>query len=202
VSWNRLRLAVLISEGEELSPRPLGDSFQVRDERLVQRIVGSAERVQGCLACREQDAEHGDVLLRVGGDGYLLPRQTTRETRVPLLPSRYDPFVDERAGRLGQNEALFRKVNERSEQLNESFATVTDTFEVICECADSGCVTQISIASDAYERVRTDATLFIVAPRHENSELEDIVDTQGGYHIVRKHAGLPARIAEETDPRR
>ena len=37
---------------------------------------------------------------------------------------------------------------------------------------------------------------------HENSELEDIVDTQSVYHVVRKHPGLPARIAEETDPRR
>jgi hypothetical protein len=109
--------------------------------------------------------------------------------------------MDERGARVGKNEALFRNVNERIEQLNELFATVTDTFEVICECGDSGCVTQISIATDAYERVRTDATLFIVAPGHEKSEIEDIVDTQSVYHVVRKHAGVPARIAEETDPR-
>ena len=63
-------------------------------------------------------------------------------------------------------------------------------------------MTQISIASDAYERVRTDATLFIFARGHEDSELEDVVDTQGVYHVMRKHAGLPARVAEETDPRR
>lgn len=110
--------------------------------------------------------------------------------------------MDVRAIRVGKNEALFREVNERVEQLNESFATVTDTFEVICECGDAGCVTQISIARDAYERVRTDATLFIVAAGHENSELEDVVETQSVYHLVRKRGGLPARIAEETDPRR
>jgi hypothetical protein len=115
--------------------------------------------------------------------------------------SGYDSFMDEREARVGTNEALFRKVNERIEQLNEPLATVTDTFEVICECDDPGCVTQISMASDAYERVRTDATLFIVAPGHENSEIEDIVETQSVYHLVRKHVGLPARIAEETDPR-
>ena len=115
--------------------------------------------------------------------------------------SHYDSFMDERGARVAKNETVFRNVNERIEQLNESFATVTDTFEVICECGDSGCVTQISIATDAYERVRTDATLFIVAPGHEVSEVEDIVDRQSVYHVVRKHAGLPARIAEETDPR-
>jgi len=110
--------------------------------------------------------------------------------------------MDKRAARVSENEALFRNVNERIEQINELFATVTDKFEVICECADSGCVTQISIGNDAYEQVRTDATLFIVAPGHENSELEDIIDTQSDYLVVRKHAGLPTRIAEETDPRR
>ena len=115
--------------------------------------------------------------------------------------SRYDSFMDERGARVAKNETVFRNVNERIEQLNESLATVTDTFEVICECGDSGCVTQISIATDAYERVRTDANLFIVAPGHEISEIEDIVDRQSVYHVVRKHPGLPARIAEETDPR-
>jgi hypothetical protein len=40
--------------------------------------------------------------------------------------SRYASFMDERAARVGKNEALFRNVNERIEQLNESFAAVTD----------------------------------------------------------------------------
>lgn len=120
----------------------------------------------------------------------------------PAPFSRYASLMDERAARVGENEALFRQVNERIEQLNESFATVTETFEVVCECGDSGCVTQISIARDAYEQVRTDATLFIVAPEHEDSEVEDVVDTQSAYHVVRKRAGLPSRVAEETDPRR
>lgn len=109
--------------------------------------------------------------------------------------------MDEREAQVGKNQALFRQVNERVAQLNESFATFTNTFVLICECGDSGCVTQISIASDAYERVRTDATLFIVAPGHENSEVEDVVDTESAYHVVRKHAGLPSRFAQETDPR-
>ena len=110
--------------------------------------------------------------------------------------------MDERATRVGKNQALFRRVNERIEQLNESFGTITDTFVVICECGDSGCVTQVSIATGAYEQARSDATLFIVASGHQFPEVEDVVDTQVGYHLVRKHAGLPTRIAEETDLRR
>lgn len=109
--------------------------------------------------------------------------------------------MDERAARFGMNEALFRAVNERVEDLNESFATVTDAFEVVCECGDAGCVAQIRIASDAYERVRAGATLFIVVPGHEKAEIEEIVVKQDAYYIVRKDAWLPKRIAKETDPR-
>ena len=110
-------------------------------------------------------------------------------------------MVDERGARVGMNEALFRAVNERVEDLNEAFATVTEAFEVVCECGDAGCVAQISIASDVYERVRAGATLFIVVAGHETPEIEEVVDKQDAYYIVRKDAELPKRIAEETDPR-
>jgi hypothetical protein len=110
--------------------------------------------------------------------------------------------MGERRMRVGENEALFRRVNERIESLNESFAVVTDTFEIVCECADAACVNRISIAPDAYEQVRADPTLFIVAPGHESPEAEGIVETQLAYYVVRKHPGLPEHVAKETDTRR
>jgi len=109
--------------------------------------------------------------------------------------------MDERQARVGENEAVFRAVNERIEALNEAFAVVTDTFEVVCECGDSECVEQISITKDGYEHVRSDATLFIVAPGHEAPDLEDIIEEHDEYSVVRKRPGLTQRVAEETDPR-
>jgi hypothetical protein len=110
--------------------------------------------------------------------------------------------VDARQPRVGVNEALFRAVNERIEDINEAFATVTETFEIVCECGDPECMAQISIARDAYERVRADATFFIVAPGHEKLDIEGIVEKHDDYLVVRKHPGPPQRIAEQTDPRR
>ena len=110
--------------------------------------------------------------------------------------------MDERQTRFAQNEAVFRAVNERIEALNEAFAVVTETFDVVCECADAGCIEQIRVAPDAYERVRSEATLFIVARGHEAPNLEDITEKHNDYSVVRKHPGLPQRVAEETDPRR
>ena len=109
---------------------------------------------------------------------------------------------DAQRSRVGVNEALFRKVNERVEELNESFATVTERFEIVCECGDPGCVTQISVTKPTYEQVRADPALFIVAPGHEKPEVEAVVEKWGAYQVVRKDPGLPEDVAKETDPRR
>ena len=110
--------------------------------------------------------------------------------------------MDERLARVGQNEALFRRVNERLEDLNDAFGTVTETFDLICECGDAACVAQIAIPRSAYEQVRSDATLFIVEPDHVNASVEAAIEKHSAYHVVRKYEGLPQRIAEQTDPRR
>ena len=107
--------------------------------------------------------------------------------------------MDDCAARLGVNEALFRAVNERIQALNETFSAFTGTFEVVCECGDLDCAQPITVAPAAYERVRTGMTLFIVVPGHETTEVEEVVDEQGAYRIVRKH-GRAQRVAEQTKP--
>jgi hypothetical protein len=106
----------------------------------------------------------------------------------------------ERLARIGKNEALFRQVNERTEQLNEALATFTETFQVVCECGDLDCAQQISIEANEYARVRSDPHLFIVAPHHETTVSEDVVESETHYRIVRKKQGLPQLVAEQTSP--
>ena len=108
---------------------------------------------------------------------------------------------DERMRRVGENEALYRQVNERIEDLNEAFATITDDFKVVCECGDLGCMEQIGVAREAYERIRANAHHFIVKHGHEVPDVETPVADHGDYVVVEKHRGPPRRIAEETDPR-
>jgi hypothetical protein len=109
--------------------------------------------------------------------------------------------VDLRRTRLGVNEGILRTVNERIQEVNDSFATVTDTFEIVCECSDLGCVTQVSITKAAYEHVRADPELFIVAPGHEKPEVERMVEERAAYNVVRKRPGPPEQVAKATDPR-
>jgi hypothetical protein len=107
----------------------------------------------------------------------------------------------ERQQRLGRNEAIFRDVNERLTDLNETLAAFTEKMQVVCECGDGECIEQISMSPEEYEALRAESTHFAVVPGHDDAEVEEVVDTRDGYHVVRKRTGIPARIAEETDPR-
>jgi hypothetical protein len=109
---------------------------------------------------------------------------------------------DPRADRAARNEALFRRVNERLEELNESFASVTEHGEFVCECADAGCVERIELTLSAYEAVRKVPTRFVVKPRHVLPGNERVIEEHEGYVVVEKvgHAGERAlRLDERTD---
>jgi hypothetical protein len=109
--------------------------------------------------------------------------------------------MDERGRRIGENEALYRLVNERIESLNEAFGTFTGTITAVCECGDASCAAQIDIAVADYERVRAKATDFIVVPGHELADVEEVVEEHETFAVVRKRPGAPAHVARETDPR-
>ena len=109
--------------------------------------------------------------------------------------------MDERERRIGQNEILFREVNERVESLNEAFNTLTDRVSIVCECGLLECVDRISMSLAEYEELRSDPTTFAVIPGHELPDVEDVVAERDAYFVVRKHFGDPARLAAEEDPR-
>jgi hypothetical protein len=111
--------------------------------------------------------------------------------------------MDERSRRVGNNEALFRAVNEQVEGLNRGLAELTDeTFHIVCECGDLICQERLVVPISEYETVRADSALFLVLPGHEKPFAEDVVTATGAYNVVRKHEGGPERLAEATDPRR
>jgi len=109
--------------------------------------------------------------------------------------------LDDRSRRVGENEILYRAVNEKIEGLNRVFGTLTDTMTVVCECGRMTCADQIELDIPAYERVRSDPTLFVVVPGHEEVDVEDVFEHNGAYDIVRKHDGPAGRLAVENDPR-
>lgn len=107
-----------------------------------------------------------------------------------------------REERIGMNEAVFRDVNERIQDVATAFDLTTEPLDLICECGSAECVERIALTRDEYEDLRADAHLFAVAPGHVARDVEELVEERKGYDVVRKHAGRPAEIAEQTDPRR
>jgi hypothetical protein len=110
-------------------------------------------------------------------------------------------MTDERARRVGLNEALFRQVNEEIRGITATFGAESGTMTVICECGNSGCAEQLEVGVADYERIRSDARLYLIAHGHDFPEVEQVVESREGWEIVRKREGTPAEVSEETDPR-
>jgi hypothetical protein len=107
----------------------------------------------------------------------------------------------ERQEKGGRNQALFRDVNERIEELTIADAVPTsETWEFLCECADTECVATISLTYDEYEAVRRTPTRFVVRPDHVYPEIERVIEENGGYVIVEK-VGEGGKITAARDPR-
>ena len=109
--------------------------------------------------------------------------------------------MSSREERIGLNEAVFRDVNERIEDVAEASGLESQPLDFVCECGDRSCVQRISMSRREYELVRSESNHFAVFPGHELLDLERIVERRPGYDVVAKIAPVPERIAEETDPR-
>ena len=108
---------------------------------------------------------------------------------------------DERHRRVALNEALFREVNERLGDINDTLSSVTGVMVIICECGDLACTQQLTIPETNYEHLRSDPTWFAIVPGHGVATVEVIVSRHDGYDIVQKREGTAAAHAEATDPR-
>jgi hypothetical protein len=102
--------------------------------------------------------------------------------------------LEDRKRKIGENEGIFRQVNELVRPLDQ------DVMTVLCECGDAACRDQLVIAHDEYARLRQDPTLFVLRPGHDFDETEQVEAKHLEYWIVRKRAGLPAQIARDTNP--
>jgi hypothetical protein len=104
-----------------------------------------------------------------------------------------------RAERQGRNESLFREVNERIAELNQTFH-IEGRSEFLCECSREECKEPVSISIDEYEGVRRESTRFFVLPGHEDESVERVLERNERYIVVEK-IGEAATEAEDLDPR-
>jgi hypothetical protein len=107
--------------------------------------------------------------------------------------------MNAKSTRLGQNEALFRSINERIEAGTWPQSD-SDLVAFRCECATLGCNMLVELSLAEYESVRANSRHFILAPGHERAEVEEVIRRTNEYVVVQKF-GEAGRVAETTDPR-
>ncbi len=98
------------------------------------------------------------------------------------------------------NEALFRDVNERIAESADSLDVAKTEF--VCECADPNCTERVPATLAEYERVRKKSTTFLLAPGHDEPDIEHVVSDRGRFHVVEKMQATVRRTVVRLDPRR
>ena len=100
--------------------------------------------------------------------------------------------------RVGQNQSLFRAVNEQIESTNVRFGVVSEHVEFVCECAAEDCAERVTLTLAQYEELRRVPTHFIVKPGHVYMEFERVVEEVNGYAVVEKfgEAAAEARVLD------
>jgi hypothetical protein len=97
--------------------------------------------------------------------------------------------------RLARNQALFREVNERINEISDE----NDKIEFLCECSDTACIETVPLRISVYEEVRANPVRFVIKPGHEIEAIERVVAEDGGYAVVEKHKAEADLI--DMDPR-
>jgi hypothetical protein len=109
--------------------------------------------------------------------------------------------VNDREQRIGQNEVLFREVNERVARLSDSMQATTELTAFLCECGNQSCLERVEMTLEEYERLRSESTHFAIAPGHEILDVEAVIAKHDRYWVIEKHEGEAADFAQRLDPR-
>ena len=153
-----------------------------------------------------------DELLEAGFTGHALRDLVLRLTGVghaeaeALIAAR-ERLVDrervetpKRDRRLAENEMVFRAANEQFARL-AALIPRPSSSDVICECADRGCLKLLTIERSQYEWLRQNPWRFVVLAGHEAPAVEDVVERHRGYLIVEKHVETHDQVEAEVRSR-
>jgi hypothetical protein len=110
-----------------------------------------------------------------------------------------DGVIDPRERGVIRNEALFRQVNERIEDVSEDVPR-SEFIGFLCECGEAACVEQIELTREEYEQIRSVPDHFAIKPGHEHPDFERVLNKGERYAVIDK-VGQAEDVAERTDPR-
>jgi hypothetical protein len=110
-------------------------------------------------------------------------------------------MTEERIRRVGENEALYRQVNEQVRGINEGISATSGTFDILCECGTLECMEHIPVTPQVYEQTRSESDRFIMLRGHHVGEIEEVIADHGSFYVIEKKPPEAKQFADETDPR-
>jgi len=112
--------------------------------------------------------------------------------------------VDLEQERRAHNEALFREVNERVQELATGLSGFGDDRSTpvgfVCECSRRDCTELLQASYAQYEAVRENPKRFLILPGHEDLKVDRVLERHKHFLVVEKF-GEASEIAVEEDPR-
>jgi hypothetical protein len=93
--------------------------------------------------------------------------------------------VASRDERLVENQRMFRRANERFEELVDDRS---DGYKLpfLCECADPSCLGRIELTASDYYAIHLDRSRYIILDDHFTIPGERVVEQVDGFQIVSK----------------
>ena len=96
---------------------------------------------------------------------------------------------------------MYRAVNlEVARVSEETGGGPNDRLEILCECGEDGCNTTLDVSRAEYDDAHQQPDRFMVAPGHEDEQIEHVVKRTPEYLIVDKF-GEAERVAEAEERR-
>jgi hypothetical protein len=96
---------------------------------------------------------------------------------------------------------MYRAVNLEVERVSEELGGgPDDRLEILCECGEDRCETTLGVSRAEYDEAHRQPDRFMVAPGHEDEQLEHVVKRTPEYLIVDKF-GEAERVAEAEERR-
>jgi hypothetical protein len=102
--------------------------------------------------------------------------------------------ADARGERIAANEKQLRDVNERIAEKTDIYAKgglapQQKQADFLCACGRPDCNRTITMTVEEFESAHAREDQVVVAPGHENPEIEAVVGRGDGYLVVRKKRG-------------
>ncbi len=110
------------------------------------------------------------------------------------------PVESDRRRRLAQNEQTMHAANEQIEraaaEMDELSIFDPGPLTFFCACGRSRCDATVDVLFSEYERIHRLPNRYLIAPGHEQPEIERVVETHEKYLVVEK---LPPYSGTESD---